>query len=303
MIYFKEITMLTVLLKQFIPQDPRTKGMLAALTGALLVSFDSVFVRLSGTGGVNTTFLFGFFTMISMSAIIQTTDQRGVSGALREGGWPLIFSALLMFGSASTFILSIKHTTIANSAIIIGSRPVLTAIFSWYFLRESAGKTLWLAMLAVAGGIAIVVSGSLESVNILGDSLAILAVISLGLNGTLQRKYKKVSRMAIVGMAGFFLAMVMFFFADIASFTPTTWLIMAAMGLASAPLGRVLNAVSTRYILAAEAAMIGLSFSVFATLWAFLLFGEVPPPTTLAGGAAILGTIFLYILVTLKQRR
>jgi drug/metabolite transporter (DMT)-like permease len=293
--------MTSAALKKVFMEDERTKGMASALGGTLLISFDSVFVRLSGTGGVNTVFLFGLFTMISMSAILQITDRRGIAGTLKEDGWPVFMSGLLMFGSASAFILSIKHTSVANTVIIMGSRPVLTALFSWIFLRERASAALWLAMLTVIGGIVVVVSGSLESGNLLGDCLALAAVVFLALNGTLQRKYKKMSRTAVVGLAGFFLAATLVFFADIGSFTASTWVIMGMMGLASAPFGRVLNAVATRYIPAAEAAMLNLSLSVFATLWAFLLFGEIPAAATLAGGGIILGTIAVYIAASVKR--
>ena len=293
--------MTTAILKRFAWQDARSKGVITALTGTLLISFDSVFVRLSGTDGVNTVFLFGLFTVISMTILIQTTDPRGIVGTVRDDGWPVVLSGLLMFGSASCFILSIKYTAVANTVIIMASRPVLTAIFSWLLLREAAGKALWLAMTMVACGIAVVISGSLQSVNLLGDSLALLCVVFLALNGTLQRKYKKMSRTAVVAIAGFSLAVALLPFADIVSFTPATWLIMAAMGLLSAPFGRVLTGVATRYILAAEAAMISMSMSVFSTLWAFVLFNEVPPLATLVGGGLILGSISTYILVKLRR--
>ena len=293
--------MATVSGQRFILQDAHTKGVLTALLGSLLISFDPVFVRLSGTRGVNTVFLFGLFTVIAMAFLLQVSDRRGVIGTLKEDGWPTVVSGLIMFGSAACFILSVKYTAIANTAMILGSRPVLTAIFSWFFLKEKAGTALWLAIFVVICGIAVVVSGSLESVNILGDSLALLCVTLLALNGTFQRKYKKISRTAVVGMAGFFLTAVMIFFADIGSFTLRTWLIMAAMGLLSAPIGRVLSGVSTRYILAAESAMLTMSGSVFSTVWAVLFFGEIPPATTVVGGGIILGSIFAYILARMRQ--
>jgi drug/metabolite transporter (DMT)-like permease len=293
--------MTTIVLQKITAAGERTKGILAALLGTLLISFDSVFVRLSGTNGVNTVFLFGLFTVISMAVMLQATDRRGIVGTLKEGGWPVVISGLLMFGSASCFILSIKYTAVANTVIIMASRPILTALFSWIFLKEAAEKSLWLAMVIVTGGIAVVISGSLESVNLLGDSLAVLCVVFLALNGTLQRHDKKMSRTAVVGIAGVCLAGALLPFADVASFTPTTWLIMAAMGLLSAPFGRVLTGVATRYILAAEAAMISMSMAVFSTLWAFVLFHEIPPLATLAGGGLILGSIALYILFKLKQ--
>ncbi len=292
--------MTSAVLNKMVPRDIRSKGVIAAFIGTLLISFDSIFVRLSGTTGANTVFLFGFFTAISMFTLLQISDPRGIAGTLKEDGLPVFISGLLMFGSASCFILSVTHTSIANTAIIIGSRPVLTAIFSWFFLKEMAEKALWLTMGFVMAGILIVLSGSLESVNLMGDSFAVLAVVFLAINGTFQRRYKKMSRKAVVGIAGLFLAVGMLPFAQISSFSGKTWIIMAIMGLLSAPIGRVLSAVSTRYLQAAEAATISMSMSVFATLWALIIFNEKPPLATLIGGVIIVGSILCYFLFKMK---
>ncbi|MEH0023118.1 MAG: DMT family transporter [Desulfobacter sp.] len=281
-----------------IPKDGRNRGILAALAGNLLISFDAVFIRLSGTGGCNTAFLFGLYTAVSMSVFIRFTAPKGVAGTLQQGGKPLVLLGLLMLGSASAFVLSIKHTAVANTVIIMSSQPVLTAVLSWILLKEKTSGKLWAAIAAVICGIAVVVSGSLASGSLLGDGLALFTVACLSLSATLLRKYKEISRPAVVGTGGFFLAIAMFFPADPGSFTLNTWLIMAVMGLFTAPLGRVMNAMSTRYIPAAEMAMITLIIAVFAPLWSFLLFKEQPPAATLAGGAVILGSILTYLLTT-----
>ncbi|QGY39687.1 EamA family transporter [Pseudodesulfovibrio cashew] len=293
--------MILTRISALLPDDSRDKGRLAALGGGLLISFDPVFIRLSGTGGFDTAFLFGLFTAISMFLLIRMTDERGVLGVLRDGGWPLVVSGLLILGSASTFVLSVKHTAVANTMIILSGRPVLTALASWIFLRERTSKALWLAIVGVIAGIFIVVSGSLESGNVLGDGLALITVTCLGLNGTLWRRYKSISRLAVVGLGGLFIALVMFVPAAPSDFSPATWLVMAAMGLGSAPLGRVLNAVSSRYIPAAEMATIALSSAVLAPGWVFLIFAEQPSAATLLGGTVVLGSIFSYIVMT-RQR-
>lgn len=288
-------------IKSVFPESTRAKGLFAAFAGSLLVSFDPVFIRLSGTGGFDTVFLFGFFTAISMSVVIHATDRRGIRGTLKAGSWPLLLSALLMVGSATTFVLSVKHTAVANTMIILSGRPVLTAVFSWIILRETASRALWMAIAGVMAGILIVVSGSLESANLIGDGLALLTVTFLGMNGALLRRYRQMSRMAVVGLCGFFMAVMMVVPATPSAYTLPTWIIMGVMGLLSAPLGRVLNAASPRYIPAAESAMISLSSMMFAPVWIFFLFSETPPATTLVGGAMVLGTIFSYVFLTAKQ--
>lgn len=287
--------------KALIFENTREKGLLAALGGSLLISFDPIFIRLSGTGGVDTAFLFGLFMAISMAAFIQATGQRGLVGTLRASGWPVVVSGLLIMGSSTAFVVSIKYTSVANTMIIMSARPVLTALASWVFLRERTSKSLWLAIAGVICGVGIVVSGSLGAGNFLGDGLAVMTVSFLALNGALLRRYQHISRMAVVGLGGFFVACVMFFPAQPSSYTLDTWLIMAAMGLVSAPLGRVLSGVSFRYIPAAEAAMISLSSTMLAPLWVFFLFHEQPPTTTLMGGALVLGTIATYVSMFRKR--
>ncbi|MBE9397867.1 DMT family transporter [Pontibacterium sp. N1Y112] len=282
-------------------KNARTTGILIALLGALLMSFDPIFIRFSGVSGFDTAFLFGLFTAISMPVFIQLRDERGLVTALKASGWPVIFSGVLMLGSASALVLSIKNTSIANTFVILSAAPALAAIFSRIFLGEITKRSTWFAIAAVMIGIAIVVSGSFKTGNWLGDGLAVFAVTCLSLNQTLLRKYQDVSRMASVGLGGLFLATVMFFLATPSTFSTSTWIIMAAMGLFTAPFGRVLSQVATRYITAPEVGMILMIEAVIAPLWAFGFFGEVPPMASIIGSAIILGTILMYAISTAKQ--
>jgi drug/metabolite transporter (DMT)-like permease len=75
---------------------------------------------------------------------------------------------------------------------------------------------------------------------------------------------------------------------------------MGVMGLFTAPFGRVMSQVATRYITAPEVGMILMIEAVVAPLWAFGFFGEVPPLTSIIGGMIILGTILLYAISTSK---
>jgi len=283
------------LLNHVIPQSAKDRGILAALVGSLLISFDPVFIRYSGISGFDTAFLFGLFTAISMATVIQTTDSQGISKTLLQSGWPAILSGLLILGSATTFILSIKHTEVSNTMIILSGRPVVTALFSWLILKEKTSSTLWWATIGVIGGSTVVVYGSIGSPTFLGDGLALLTVAFLGLNGALLRRYAHISRVAIVGWAGFFMSITLFAFANPSSYTAHTWIIMGTMGLLTAPMGRVLNGISFRYIPAAEAALLSLIGTVLAPIWAYLFFKEIPTNTTILGGTIILATISVYL--------
>ncbi|WP_260259311.1 DMT family transporter [Vibrio intestinalis] len=292
--------MTTLITRAFANNNYRTRGFLIALIGALLMSIDPVFIRFAGVSGFDTAFLFGLFSAISMPVLLKATDKRGIKQAVFQSGWPLLFAGILMLGSASGLVFSIKNTSIANTFIILSASPAIAAIFSWLILREKTSRSTIAAIVAVMVGIGIVVSGSMSSGHWFGDALALFSVICLGLMFTLLRKYQQVSRLASVGFGGLLLAIVMAFFAEPSSYSISTWVIMGAMGLFSAPLGRVMSMVATRYITAAEVSMTLMLETVLAPIWGFLFFTEMPTLTSVIGGIIILITILLYTLTSMK---
>lgn len=279
----------------------RLKGIGIALLGALLMSLDPIFIRFSGVNEFETSFLFGLFTAISMAVVIQLNDKRGLIKVLLDSGWPLLIAGGLMLGSASGLVFSIKNTSIANTFLIFSATPAIAAAFSWIFLREKVTKQTLAAIIAVVVGISVVMSGSLGSGNLKGDLLALFSVSCVALMLTVLRKYQDVSRMGAVGFGGLLLAITMFFFTEPAIFSFNTWLIMGAMGLFTAPFGRVLSMVATRYATAAEVSMTLMLETVLAPVWAFIFFSEIPGFNSLAGGAVILITISAYTLHLSKQ--
>lgn len=282
-------------------KNSRTTGFVVALLGAVLMSIDPIFIRFAGVSGFDTAFLFGLFSAISMSILLKMNDKRGIRKAVIQSGWPLLFAGVLMLSSATGLVFSIKNTSIANTFVILSASPAVAAIFSWLLLREKTSRSTVIAIITVMIGIGIVVSGSFGSGNWFGDALAVFSVICLSLMFTLLRKYQDVSRLASVALGGLLLAVVMSFFAESSSYSVNTWLIMAAMGLFTAPLGRVMSMVATRYITAAEVSMTLMLETVLAPVWGFLFFAEIPAVTSIVGGSIILVTIFTYTFVTMKN--
>ena len=111
--------MRSIALKPHIEINTRAKGFFIALAGAALMSIDPVFIRFAEVSGFDTAFLFGLFTAISMPIVLRLNDKRGLTRAVKESGWPLLLSGVLMLGSASGLVFSIKMTSITNTFVIL----------------------------------------------------------------------------------------------------------------------------------------------------------------------------------------
>ncbi|WP_047042681.1 DMT family transporter [Vibrio mexicanus] len=240
----------------------------------------------------NNTKAIGFSAAL-LGALLMSLDPIFIRYANVSG-----FDTAFLFGLFSAISMPILLKMNDKRGI---RKAAVAAIFSWLILKEKTNRSTIAAIAVVMIGIGIVVSGSYGSGNWIGDAMAIFSVICVSLMFTLLRKYKEVSRMASVGLGSLMLATVMFFFAEPTSYTTNTWIYMACMGLASAPIGRLMTLVATRYITAAEVSMTLMLNTVLAPVWGGVIFAEIPASTSLVGGAIIFITLLIYTYTSMKN--
>jgi len=272
-----------------------------ALTGAFLMSLDAVFVRLSGLPGFAASFLFGAFSLVSMG-VLTGVRENGVVTALRGGGLIAILSGMIMGVSGTSFVWAVQHTTVANVVLIQSLSPFFAAFFSWILLREKADRITVAAMVSSLVGMIVIVHGSLGG-ELAGDLVAVLCSMAASLNYVVWRRYSGISRSLVIGLGGAFIALFSSFFADFSGFDARGVLVMAAMGLLTAPVGRTLMATAARFITAMEIGVIGRINVVVAPLIVWLLFAEVPGSSTFNGGAIVLATILIHASVKMRSAR
>lgn len=281
----------------------QAKGVSIALIGAILMSFDPIFIKSSGVSGLDAAFLFGLFTSISMLGLLSITAKNGLRAEIEQSGKPLWISSALILISASSLVISLKYTSVTNTFVILCAAPAITALFSRIILKETTSLTEWMIIVIVMVGVGIVVAGSLHSISLIGDGLALLSVTTISFNQTYLRKHQQVSRVATIGLAGLMIASLLVWFVSPEYYEWNTWLIMAAMGLFTAPIGRVLSQVATRYITATEVGVILVLEAALAPFLAYLFFQELPTLQSLIGGSVIFIAIMIFIMHSNNQTK
>ena len=112
------------------------KGTLLAFIGVMIVTPDSLIIRLVSIDTWNLLFyrslfpgialLIGYFVFFSSRAV---PDFMSI-------GKPGLLNAVLIMGSNITFILALANTDVANALIMISLVPIIASIFSFIFLNE-----------------------------------------------------------------------------------------------------------------------------------------------------------------------
>jgi len=280
--------------------NEQVKGTAFTLSGMALMSLDAIFVRFSGLGGFGASFLFGMFSMISMAFVTQIYG-KGVPDAIKKGGLVLVFSGMVMGGSGTTFVLAVQETTIANVVLIMTTSAVFSSIYSRFLLGEKTSLSTWAAVMVSILGVYIIVRGSLGGHGLLGDMYALAAAMFSSLNYVIWRKYPQISRTMAISFGGFFIMLFSSFGTDFGSFSVVSVLVMAAMGLLSAPIGRAFISTAARHITAMEISLYTLTRTVLVPFLAWLFFTEIPPAQTFAGGAVIICAITAHSLFMMRR--
>lgn len=269
----------------------RQLGVLLALTGVLLISLDSLWIRLSGAGTWDVAFWVGAFTFVTLSIVMPLRTGASMVAMVRKHRTPLLVSAALNLCSVTLFILAIGLTAIANTVAIVAVAPVAAAVMARLVLGERPSPRTWRAIGGAVVGIVVIVAGSIRAGSVTGDLVAILAVLAFAGNVSLWRRYPDISRMAVIGLGGLFTAIISFAPADPFTLPGAAIAILAIMGVLTGPVGRVSLATSTRHLTAAQVGLFTPIETVAAICWAWLFLAEAPGSATAIGGLIVIGAV------------
>lgn len=275
--------------------DQRT-GLLVAVAGVTVLSFDALLVRLSGAAGWDVVFWRGLLMALSVSAVLFATQGRHALRIWRRGGWAAAASGAAFGGNAVLFVFAVLHTHAANALVLFATAPLFAAIFTWLFLGEAVGRRTWLAVLAVIGGTAVLLTGGAAPLAARwGDLAALLAAVSMGANLTLLRARPEINRLPVVATGGAVAALLATPWAAPLALAPASYAVLGVMGLVQMPLALLLIAQATRYLPSPEVSLVLLLEAALGPLWVWLALGEVPPPASLLGGGIIVAALLAYL--------
>ncbi|MFZ1774379.1 MAG: DMT family transporter, partial [Rhizobiaceae bacterium] len=152
------------------------RGIVLVILSAVVWSFGGAIARYLDVEDTWTQVFWrsGFASVFLFSFLVWRDGFSGALSAFAHMGWPG-FAVALCFGTASTsFVLALAHTTVANILLINAGVPLIAALLGWILFRTRVSGATWLAIAAVIGGVAIMVSESLDGkVSPIGDLLAL----------------------------------------------------------------------------------------------------------------------------------
>lgn len=279
-------------------------GLMLALAGALLLTPDTLLMRLSGLdGGAMLAWraCLAGLVFLSIGLIARFKEEKGNRARVSSFGfWSLV---ICQIGNASFFAFGIALAPVAVVLLAVATVPVIAALLGYFLLGELADRRVWATIVLVFSGILISITGDIErGMNIdfetlLGACCGLAVAISLAFNFVIIRKNKTVPFELAIGLGALIAGCTAFYL------WPAAWQVRGASliyisvtGLIILPVSFFLLSKASRLTSAANVSMIMLLETVLGPLWVWLGIKETPNSLTLLGGVLVVGALgfFLY---------
>ena len=277
-----------------IPNSPRA-GFVLGVAGVAILSPDALLLRLFGGDNFALVAGRGFALAILAGVCFAALPALRRDFVLRP---VLIYGALYAAGLAA-FPMSVRHTHVANTVVILAVAPLLSAIGAKLFLREHIAARTWAACALSAAGLALVFAPELAKGGGFGDALALIVAFSLAACAIFIRRHPNVNLVPGMAFGGLIVAVIYAPFADW-NLVPRDVGILAVNG-AVLWLAFMAIIAASRRLSPPEVNLLFLLETALAPLWVWLALGERPPATTAAAGVLIAAVLAWHSAATLRD--
>lgn len=282
------------------------KGLLITLAGVLIITPDSLLIRLIEGNSWTVVCWRNFLSGVVITLGLALYYRGDFLEKIRSVGYSGLALAFTWAISTLCFVFSIKNTAVANTLFIVSTSPVFAALIAWLVLREKVSKRTWLTIVGCLFGMGVIALGSLEGTgeaSLKGDLAGLGAALAVATTFSIARHSRGVSMIPAMAISSFLAAYIAFPFSTPAVQNATNIVSIALIGLIVAPLGSSLLAIGPRYIPAADVSLLLLVEALIGPLWVWWYLSEIPNQYTFIGGTLVLITLAISNIVLLLRRK
>ena len=277
------------------------KGSLLAFIAVMLITPDSIFIRLSNIETWGMLFYRGAIPFVVVLAGLIFFYKNNLFKALVNIGYPGIFYIISFSICNITFIISIQNTNVANTLVMIAMAPMLSAILGSIFLKEIPDRKTWIAIIITLISVAYIFHDSIEMGNFYGDLFGIITSFGLACNAVIARYAKNRDLVPSAVIGKLCVAIFAFFFVDSFLLIDSDLIIVPLMCIMCVAIPFVLVTIAPRFIPAEEVNLFFLLETIIGPFWVWLVIKEQPSLETIQGGAVIILTIAIHSFLKLRK--
>ena len=237
---------------KYMPYSNQKKGMFLAFVAVIFITPDSLLIRLANLTSWDLIFYRGFIPFFIVFAGLLIIYKSKFISQLLENGWHGAAYAVTFAITNIFFVISINNTNVANTLIMIALAPMLSAVISFIFLKESTDQKTWIAITITTLAVIYIFNDSFEKGDVLGNFLGLVCAAGLAAGAVIIRSAKKINLVPSAMMGKLLVTLIALFFIDNPILKGNDLIIIPVMCIVCVAIPFVLITLAPRYITAPE---------------------------------------------------
>lgn len=277
-------------------------GLALAAFGALILTPDTLFMRLSGMDGFQMVAWRGLLMGALLLAAWVVLRGRRVGAEARALARPAgLVLVSCHLSNSLIFSFAIANAPVPVVLFGLATVPVASAILSRVVLGERTHWSTWATTAAVLSGIALAVFGGGHGEvgggggALLGAVLGLSAAIVMALNFVVIRGHPGLPVMPGIGTGAFCAGLVGLAVTGPADMTDGSVPAIAVTGLVILPVSFLSMSLASRMTATANVSLLMLLETVLGPAWLWLFLDEPPTPPMILGGAVVVISLAVYL--------
>ena len=269
-------------------------GPLLILTGGFCLSWGGLILRSFESASIwQILFYRSIFFLWVLIAFILLTYRKKTLKKIKEAGVPGLIGGIFLSTNFVAYMYSMMETTVANVVFIISTQTVFLPIVAYIFLKERISPRGYVAIVLAMIGVTLMIGDSLGTGSLKGNLAALTIPINFSVLVLIIRKYPKVDMIPAIFYAGILSCLYgLFLLEDMVISTKDIWLSFL-LGVPQLAFGFIFITIGSRTTPAVMVGLLMLMESIFAPIWVWLFYNEIPPVSVLIGGIIILSAVVM----------
>ena len=288
----------------------RPVGILLALAGVLLLTPDTLLIRIGDMSGNQTVAWRGLLSSL-VYFVIWLFMRRGglVADFIKLGTVAGILVILSQTMNASLFALGVAIAPVSVVLFGVATVPIIAAILSWLIAGEGVSKSLWITTILVFFGITLAIFGGegggivVDTNTIIGGLFGIGVGFSIALSLVLIRLHSDLPFVLAIAVGALLSGIYGYVMAagDLTSGGDVIPIIIT--GIFILPVSFYMLSLASRYTLPANVSLILLLETVLGPIWVWWGVGEAPTSAMIIGGVIVVTTLARYLWLNLRREK
>ena len=269
-------------------------GPILVLLGGFSLSWGGLIIRsFEGASIWQILFYRSIFFLWALITFLLLTYGKKTFKKIKEAGVPGLVGGIFLSGSYVAYMYSMTETTVANVVFIISTQTVFLPILAYFFLKEKISPRGLVAIVLAMIGVTLMIGDSFGTGSLNGNLAALVIPINFSILILIIRKYPKVDMIPAIFYAGIFSCLYGLIFLEGISISPKDVWLSFLLGVPQLAFGFVFITIGSRTTPAVMVGLLMLMETIFAPIWVWLFYNEIPPTSVLIGGLIIISAVVM----------